>query len=277
MRKQRSDVLEMFQDPLLTTVALILLNTVWMIIPRPPEPIDMRSIVAQNELDSLKVRRRTLEKQAGEAATKSRELNEKLAWVENQISKAREQGTESQTQEDLTQALIAKLQSELKEKQEALQKFEQTLPDTVGTTPSPIEGISLVRETDKLPFLMEAVNGRLFPVDENHYEVLTGYIKMEDGRMVPATQKSRRASARGEDIAAIAEPASRFNKALRTLNTEEEYVVFLVHSDSFGIFRKAREIALNKRFEIGWVPFERESIILSAGGRKVGPSGRQSR
>jgi hypothetical protein len=57
----------------------------------------------------------------------------------------------------------------------------------------------------------------------------------------------------GETMTNLENPnASQFQAILSQLNKTNQYVAFLVRDDSFGVFRKARQIADEAGFETGW-------------------------
>ncbi|AUS35849.1 hypothetical protein amyaer_p04475 (plasmid) [Microcystis aeruginosa NIES-2481] len=64
---------------------------------------------------------------------------------------------------------------------------------------------------------------------------------------------------------------SRFKEIISRLNPEQDYIAFIVRPDSFSTYRKAREIAWKKGFNVGWEPHKLEqSIILGSSGRTIG-------
>jgi|GEM_PF-3159121 len=280
MRKDNADVLEMFQDPLLTIIALILLCTVWMIIPKAPDPIDPRAFTAQNAIDSLQISQQAMDKLMQENLAKVEELQKELAWLDSQNKLTLEVAAKREEKSAWLDSLKTKLESLLSEKREAIRNLEQSLPDT-NAPPAPKLGgsFTVFKQTDKKQVLVELVQNRLFPVDADHYEAKEVYYQMENGSVESLVKATRKPYFRGEDMDAIASFDGEFQKLLRTLNTEEQFIVFLLHSDSFAIFRKAREIAMNQGFEIGWWPYERDGIIFggSGGGRRIGSSGRSPR
>ena len=276
MRKGNADVLEMFQDPLLTIIALILLCTVWMIIPKTPDPIDPRSFTAQNEIDSLKISQQTIDKLLQEHLAKVEKLQKELEWLESEKKMTLEAANESEQKNALLDSLKAKLESALNEKREEIRRLEQSLPDTNVAAPQKLGGgsFTVFKQTDKQQVLIEIVNDRLFPVDDDHYDAESGHYQMKNGSIERRVKATRKSNVRGEDMDKIESFDSAFQKLLRTLNTEEKYIVFLLHSDSFAIFRKAREIAITKGFEIGWWPYNRDAIIFGgSGGGKIGSTG----
>lgn len=64
---------------------------------------------------------------------------------------------------------------------------------------------------------------------------------------------------------------SQFKEIISRLDPEKDYIAFIVRPDSFSTYRKAREIAWKKGFNVGWEPHKLEqSIILGSSGRSIG-------
>jgi hypothetical protein len=79
-------------------------------------------------------------------------------------------------------------------------------------------------------------------------------------------------NAKGDSITSLAKPNSQFNKALDSLNPQQEYLAFIVRPDSFEAFRQARQQAWKQGFRVGWEPKKTEVPIIfsSSGGRNIG-------
>ena len=75
----------------------------------------------------------------------------------------------------------------------------------------------------------------------------------------------------GESSEELTQPDSEFKALLSEMNSESEYLAFIVRPDSFEAFRKARQEARQEGFEVGWEPYPEENpIIFGSGGRSVG-------
>ncbi len=351
MKNDDFSILGIFQDPLTTIIGLVLLGTVWMIIPTETKPVEAKVYLTleeinflKNEIASLEEKVRQLEaeiqrrkdeikwlerrlaeekkkldeeKYAGNAeqinmniAEIKSELEKKNAWlkrIEEELKKAKEELLKAKGRDESKAAIaIIKLKNEIKKKKEQLEELEKKikaaeqekektsdmkdsqkkliaqLQSNLKEMLVEIEKLKAKLEqmenkagsggrfnpifpSEKKPLYIELVNNRLFPVDDDHYEAKYGYLKIEDGRTVQASKKTRKSSS-GEHINKIGDPDSDLNKTLEKLNSSEERIIFLVHKDSFEIFRKARTIALKKGIEIGWWPREGDSITLTYGG-----------
>lgn len=75
----------------------------------------------------------------------------------------------------------------------------------------------------------------------------------------------------GESSIELNRSNSEYRNILSKLETDKDYVAFLVRPDSFATFRQAREIAWKAGFDVGWEPNTPESpIIFGSEGRSVG-------
>ncbi|MBD2667235.1 hypothetical protein B6N60_04840 [Richelia sinica FACHB-800] len=75
----------------------------------------------------------------------------------------------------------------------------------------------------------------------------------------------------GESSIDLNRSNSEYINILSQLETQKDYIAFLVRPDSFSTFRQAREIAWKAGFNVGWEPQTPESpIIFSSQGRSVG-------
>ena len=76
--------------------------------------------------------------------------------------------------------------------------------------------------------------------------------------------------AHGDDQNALIDPSSNFQKWLRKLNFNNNYIVFLVRDDSYAIFRLARDIADKTGYDVGWEMLDHyEPIKFGTGGQMV--------
>ena len=76
--------------------------------------------------------------------------------------------------------------------------------------------------------------------------------------------------AHGDDLAALTDPSSNFQKWLRKLSFNTNYLVFLVRDDSYAIFRVARDIADKTGYDVGWEMLDHyEPIKFGTGGQMV--------
>lgn len=349
MKKTDSFLFELFQDPLFTMIAIILMGTVWIILPGKSIPVETEAYLLRDEIESLKKEiklkeekieqlkkelkqfqerlrlvggeievkesdketiERDSEKIDGEIKLIKKEIDSRkkeLETLEEQLRKIKAQGSRSREEDykllldriDSLEREIARkrdeynrlgekikrasqemekksemeagqknfiplLQTELRTKLEEIKKLQEQVEKAKGGK-SAGGGFKPVFESNKKPVYIELVQNRLFPVDEKYYDAEYGYLKMEGGSTVSAAKKTRKASIQGESTDKIQRTDSDFHGALKKLDHEKERIVFLLHEDSFEIFRKARAIALSNNYEISWWPFDANAIILTSG------------
>jgi outer membrane murein-binding lipoprotein Lpp len=303
MRRQQFSFLEVSQDPLMTILALVLLGTVWLILPGPPRAsppernpavtaqpdtrmvedvsrLGARLAQLQNEIEWRRRESKALEdelRKERDAAAKAegkvqpseiqtriyeleREIEKKqkeLEELQRQIASAKQQAAAAEDKRKRESSEAAQLQLELKAKQDELESLRKALK------PQKREGgYKEVFESKKRPAYFELVNNRLFILDPEFYDERQAYY-YKGGGVVSATVCTRKASAPGEGAQALANPRGRFLQKLKELDANDQRPVFLVHGDSFEIFRKAREIAEQQSPEWGWWPFNLEKIVFT--------------
>lgn len=78
-------------------------------------------------------------------------------------------------------------------------------------------------------------------------------------------------SSQGEDSKVLKKTDSKFINTLKQLNSEVNYIAFVVRPDSFEAFRVAREKAWSLGFEVGWEPIPQDRVLVfGSGGRSIG-------
>ena len=78
-------------------------------------------------------------------------------------------------------------------------------------------------------------------------------------------------SAQGDTIQEIKNSKSDFERILKQLNPDINYVAFVVRPDSFAAFRAARKQAWKLGYEVGWEPLSQDRILVfGSSGRIVG-------
>ncbi len=101
-------------------------------------------------------------------------------------------------------------------------------------------------------------------VGNAYYKVLPSYLLA----MIMAIEP--KPGVRGDDKDTLLDPNGKFQVVLRKLNSQNQYLVFLVRDDSFGIFRQAKEIAEKIGFQVSWELLEKaEPIKFGTGGSVV--------
>jgi len=358
-RKKDESLFDMFQDPIMTMVAMILLATLWMILPGQSqektksyydrkESIDsLQDIVNvyDKEINMLEIQLRrmkrdcdwTTEKVANlpdthavtadsarddvarsldECKDRIRRRKEDLRRVEQLLARARKKAEHSPLGESIRslhqemnaadglldkkmrelvdlenrrieaqhrkeeraselgrlKSLYAELQQEVSLKSDKQQRLEKEL-EAMGNDANPVDvsnspgSITEMESTDKKIFYLQLKNSALLPLDEMHYSTRNGHIKMDNGSMVAASEYTPLSSAEWETAPMIAQSGSDFQTALEKLDAHTYCIIFLVDTRSFPLFRKAREIARKKGFELGWQPFTNNNVVLVSRGK----------
>ena len=72
----------------------------------------------------------------------------------------------------------------------------------------------------------------------------------------------------GDEVAALDDPSSEFVTRIGELDPDQQWVYFLVSSESFEEFREFREYVKQQGFEVGWMPYQNgRSLEFGPGGR----------
>ena len=109
---------------------------------------------------------------------------------------------------------------------------------------------------------VKAISGN--DVGNDYYRVVPSYLLAMIMALEPKPE------AKGDDRDALSDPNSSFQKWLRKLNFNTNYLVFLVRDDSFPTFRLARDIADKTGYDVGWEMLDRqEPIKFGTGGQMV--------
>lgn len=163
--QEEQSIFEIFQDPLLTIVALIMLGTLWIVVPRPGEADKSGSHAAVVEIEQIKQQismlnsriedlqkelerlmalltgaeasavesdqaaRRKLQdllQEVARARAEVEDLQQRLKTLREKLDQARTQGEDARLVADL-EAQIQRLQQELAVKQAQLKQLEQEL------------------------------------------------------------------------------------------------------------------------------------------------------
>jgi hypothetical protein len=151
--------------------------------------------------------------------------------------------------------------------------------------------------TEKVPVFFEVVDGRVVHMETGvanervrafmeglprinlyNYEYVLGSMRTwstSTGNytvdLVGYSMRYRANEGAGESAKVVKDTASAYQRVLREMDPETEYLAFIVRPDGLEAFRAAREIATKRGLSSGWEPFtdERE-ITFGSNGREVG-------
>jgi hypothetical protein len=118
--------------------------------------------------------------------------------------------------------------------------------------------------TGRLDDFLKAIQGK--EIGNEYYKINPNYL------LAAILAIDGKPEVRGENIQQIRRPTSKFWTVLHQLDKKSQYIVFLIRSDSFDIFRRARLDADQYGFSVGWeILAENEPIKFGAGGGAVMP------
>jgi hypothetical protein len=84
---------------------------------------------------------------------------------------------------------------------------------------------------------------------------------------IPRARLVRKVGRQGESVQSLRDPQSAFQARLNQLDPDKSVLQFQVYPDSFLVFRDARSLAWEKKFDLGWIPKEAGSSIEVGAGR----------
>lgn len=165
---------------------------------------------------------------------------------------------------------FADLQAKLAARRGELAKLQAPSP-AAGQKVIPVSSTPLVASrTDKKAALMiELVEGRVVPVKEPFY-AFEAVPPIENNGRYERAIKGRRVQ-QGESLEQAQAQTSLFSRSLDDVNPQGEYVILLVHSDSFATFRTVREMLKKRGIGYGWEPGKGDTVVFSSRGTEVLP------
>lgn len=119
MKEDEASFLEIFQDPLLTIVALILLNTPWIVIPERIEPVEHKPSIKKETI--------SIEDKINKLKIEIKSNHEELEWLKKKVEELNAMLKGEGEDIDQINQKIQELQEELEKKKEELKQLEDTL------------------------------------------------------------------------------------------------------------------------------------------------------
>lgn len=102
------------------------------------------------------------------------------------------------------------------------------------------------------------ITNQYYRVDPNY--LLAGFLALDP-----------KPEAAGESQDQVEKPNGKFQFILSQLDPKSQYAVFLVRDDSFPVFRRARKVADQLNFDVGWELLAAdEPIKFGTGGSRIG-------
>ncbi|TKJ36905.1 hypothetical protein CEE37_14415 [candidate division LCP-89 bacterium B3_LCP] len=142
------------------------------------------------------------------------------------------------------------------EKDELKTKLKDLTNKLNPDDPDAVEGKKLIG--------FEAVNNKLYRVNENNYE----YRNLNDHFQ----QLTKKPHVKGDSFDELDNPDCVFRQELNKLNPNEHWLKFIVRKNSFDLYIKARDIAWKKKFVVGWWPND-DPLMAGPGGGGRGRTG----
>ena len=126
---------------------------------------------------------------------------------------------------------------------------------------------------NSVPAVVEAANQK--NISDGYFSYQLDYDSWEEGsyrfRRSISVVVNEREGISGETVDDLEKPSSRYTKLLDELDPDSAWFAFAVDKESLDVFRKARDIAIQKGFAIGWDPstieFPLREVIFGGGNR----------
>ena len=164
MRDDGASFLEIFQDPLLTIVALIQLNTTWVVI---PDRVDYEDIKSSMKTDEKRPLREDVKSIEGKVALLKSEIMRKqheLEWLKEKINELHALSTGSSEDASQIKQKIEELEKELARKKEELKQIEDALKKRK-------EDLSTIRGIDNVEEIYEKIAALERELEVKHEEL----------------------------------------------------------------------------------------------------------
>jgi hypothetical protein len=150
----------------------------------------------------------------------------------------------------------------------------------------------IVHDTEKRSYAIYCVNNKVFSADidalitekfslkngrvnlndlqktvETDEYILQGHVSLQGA--LSANIQITPAPRGGETIDRFGQPNSNFAQAMGKIDKDKKFLLFIVGADSLIAFQAARNLALNRGFESGWLPYDPKAplgIVIFGGG-----------
>ncbi|AEB10738.1 hypothetical protein Desac_2939 [Desulfobacca acetoxidans DSM 11109] len=263
MRRQQFSFMEMFQDPIFTIIGIILLATTPMIIPGEPRFIDPRLPILLNEIDFLNQDLKA-EQDANHQLTEDLgKQQDRFQQTEIQAKQWEDRAQDLHQQTRLLRENRDRLQKEVAAKTRKVTALEQEM-QRLGNRGQTKGSFHVVTESSRDDFYFQVINKKLYPVNKDFYNSKDMFATVTGGNIVPVTVKTRKPKIAGVTLEDLPKPEGAFLKTLKSLNKSNDRAIFLVHKNSFALFRQARDLAFQQGYEVGWWPSMRDEIVIGS-------------
>jgi len=133
------------------------------------------------------------------------------------------------------------------------------------------------REVSKEPILVIIKNGKYYslikmrpgdtPDNRPHDESMFKLSQLPDTFVIQLSE-----NAQGERIEDNIPTRGHIHDMLQNINSDSEYLMFLVYTDSFEDFNKLKRNLIKKSISYNWIPLEMSQEFIPIGYREQGPS-----
>ena len=151
-----------------------------------------------------------------------------------------------------------RLSQQLAEKQSEVKRLQSLLEQTKGPGGGSGVGSPRLLETGLRPRVIQLIGDMAVPVDGEHYEIRTGFLQDRTTRAIQYTKKDR-----GESPEELVLSNSKVSAYIQKMDPTKEYLLCLVNSDSFRVFREVRKLARSKGVQVGWdTNYRTDGVII---------------
>jgi hypothetical protein len=281
VKRQTALSLDMFQDPLLTIVGLILFGTIWLVIPGKivPSREDALASFAQveslrNETQTLRLKlvelERTLTNVFGNDPSRAAAT---LADLERHVAdeSLAVASLEQKLRDTSSLSMIENVEELLQNRKEGLEQLRLVLDiaELRKTASAKLESVRIFEGRARSESADgTAVSGRLDEQGRTSRD--RNYVEIADGRLYPVDGSHYSATQYGQYVVAVRKKLSGesldwLGGYLDDLNKGSDCVIFMLHRTSFPLFRRARSVAFNRGFEVGWVALTFDTLVIGPG------------
>ncbi|MBI5787830.1 MAG: hypothetical protein HZA78_03110 [Candidatus Schekmanbacteria bacterium] len=99
--------------------------------------------------------------------------------------------------------------------------------------------------------IQQMAESKLYKIESEHYQLDLERLNV-DNLMVLVPRKADQ----GESVQKLDQAESAYKKLVKGIDTEKNFVFFIVRPDSFDVFRKARKLLWDSNIQAGWEPLK---------------------
>ncbi|MBM4287289.1 MAG: hypothetical protein FJ135_03905 [Deltaproteobacteria bacterium] len=267
MKRISFPFLSLFQDPVFTILALILLATTPMIFPGEGKKIDPQVPILMEEIHALE--KAVSELQGTQKLLEQNKEGKDLDYqgLAQSLQGLRQKNLDLRETAEDQRRNLNRLNHDVQVKRREVEQLKNDLA-RLGTRQGPVPGgFYDMGDSTKQDFYIQLAGNRLYPVDDEYYNSKDVYGTIAGGEMVAVLVKTRKTGTPGDQLEDLERPANKLENVLQGLDSRQNRIIFLVQGNSFPIFRKAREQVFRRGFECGWIFTNSQDITLTSASR----------